>query len=194
MAALLSASPLEAEEGVVVKQMEKLVKRHPLHDFAKSVTGLGQLGLAVILSEARYPLTNYTNPAKLWKRLGLGLVQHSDGGWRTQGRPGSSATAEEWKLHGYNPERRAQLFAVVGDPLAKHQNRRGRVGPYGKVYRHEKAKALLKARIDAKAGIPSSDPTAWTRKRAESHAKRVMTKALVRDLWRVAHGLEPRHQ
>lgn len=63
-------------------------------------------------------------------------------------------------------------------------------GLYGEVYGRRKAHTL--PRVEATADLPPSSREKWTPMRCNNDAKRVMSKALLRDLWRVAHGLPPR--
>jgi len=213
----LQFGDVDAKTGLIINgekafeaEMVRLVKTHPLHLFQKSIAGFGDASLAIILAEAKWPLINYATPSRLWKRLGLGLVQCGDGPWKTQGRPGKSASKEEWIAHGYSPSRRAAVF-VMAESMLKHQHRpgglnskktitlRSYIGPYGAVYRHEKAKKLwlvrdCNKRIKAKEpGYDIKSPEHWSRKRAHNHAMRLMSKALILDLWRISHGQEPRH-
>lgn len=92
--------------------------------------------------------------------------------------------------------RRAQIWSIV-DPMFKHQWAGDKdaeggnpvktgnavavashaVGPYGRVYGARKAS--------------TTDREGWTPKHRDNDARRIMTKALVEDLWRVWNGNPP---
>lgn len=180
--------PLDKARHTVELDMRRIARRLPVWEaFGKGVRGFGELGLAVIVGEAG-DISTYSNPAKLWKRLGLAVID----GERQQRKSDPELAA----AHGYNPRRRAEMYAVIADPLFRGQWRgpqddgtpAGPIGPYGAVYAREKAKAL--PRIEATKDLPAKDR--WNGMRVERHARRLMTKALLLDLWRVSHGLSPR--
>ena len=54
-------------------------------------------------------------------------------------------------------------------------------GPYGEVYGARKAHTL--PRVAATADLDDKDDNKWTPARCENDARRVMSKALLRDLW-----------
>jgi hypothetical protein len=178
-----SREPLDAARKQVEKEMRKLSRSLPIWaSWAEGVRGLGDLGLAVIVAEAG-DIGSYANPAKLWKRLGLAVIN----GERQQKKADADLAAQ----HGYNPRRRAEMYAVVADPLFRGQWRgekevdgittpAGPIGPYGEVYACEKAKAL--PRIEATKELPAKDR--WNGLRVERHARRLMTKRLLVDLWK----------
>lgn len=152
----------------------------------KQVRGVAELGLAVIVAEAGI-ITSYSGPAKLWKRLGLACID----GMR-QGRVPQNLTreqrSEEWKRRGYNPSRRAEVWAFLDDTMFRAQWRGDRdedgkspaktgkpiavpahaIGPYGEVYGERKAWNLAR-------GLGP--------KHADNEARRYMAKRFVRDLW-----------
>lgn len=178
-----SRDPLDAARKQVEKDMRKLARSLPIWSaWAEGVRGLGDLGMAVIVAEAG-DIGSYSNPAKLWKRLGLAVIN----GERQQKKADADLAAE----HGYNPRRRAEMYAVIADPLFRSQWRgvkeadgivtpAGPIGPYGEVYAYEKAKA--QPRIEATKELPAKDR--WNGLRVERHARRLMTKRLLVDLWK----------
>ena len=107
----------EAEQNIM-----ELAETLPVWDWVKGVRGIGSLGLGLIVGEAG-DLSNYDNPAKLWKRFGLAPGQRKIRG------------TEEGLEAGYSPRRRAMMH-IVGDCLIKLQ---GKAGPYRKVYDDRKA-------------------------------------------------------
>lgn len=169
------------------KRMRNLVETLPIYTFAKGVAGLGEKGLAIIIGETG-DLSGYATKERVWKRLGLAVID----GERQRKRP----NAEEAAIHGYNPKRRAEIW-TLGDSMFKHQwagdkDEDGKdpkktekpvaaaahaKGPYGAVYAARKAHTVNR--------------DGWTPSRRDNDARRIMTKALIEDLWRVWRGLEP---
>lgn len=156
------------------KQMRKVAHDLPVWPFVETVRGLSDLGLAVIVGEAGN-LGDYPKKGHLWKRLGLAVIDGS-----RQGNPGSAATAEDWIRHGYNRQRRAQVYAFVDDVMLRAQWRGPKgdapgypIGPYGMHYIRKKAEYLGRE---------------WPPKHAENAARRYMAKMLIRDLWNAWRG------
>jgi hypothetical protein len=140
------------------KRLEKLARELPVWPWVDSVNGFGALGLGQIIGECG-DLARFDSPAKLWKRMGVGMVC-VDGAWKRQQRvAGAEALA-----HGYSPQRRSILF-VIGDSLIKKQN------PYRDLY-------LARKEYEA-ANDPERKPMANHRR-----AQRFAEKRLLRDLWR----------
>src|SRR4029077_5193473 len=63
-------APTDEMRDASEKVMEKLAMQLPIYPWIESVRGAGALGLATIIAEAG-DLSNYPNPAKVWKRLGF---------------------------------------------------------------------------------------------------------------------------
>jgi hypothetical protein len=176
------------------KNMKSLAVKLPVWAaFAKEIRGFGELGLAVIIAETTTPegnLSNYSSVGKLWKRLGLAVI---DG--RRQGNPGKDATDNDWITHGYNRQRRAEMWAFFSDILfraqwaadkdedGKNPKDSGKpvaiaahpLGRYGEVYAERKAWMLAR---DLTLGHAHND------------ARRYMTKRLLKHLWQAWRGLE----
>ena len=173
---LLSAASREgwdAHRANVERAMRKLARTLPAWPFASAVLGFAELGLAIIAAEAG-DLSNYATKERLWKRLGLAVI---DGERQSRRKVASEAAA-----HGYSPGRRAEVWAIA-DSMFRHQWRSGKdgnpgeaAGPYGAAYEARKA---------ATAGREG-----WTPAHRDADARRVMAKRLVRDVWRawVAHA------
>lgn len=145
---------LEAEN-----RLKKLAPQLPVWPFVEAVHGFGALGLTQIVAEAG-DLANYANPAKLWKRFGLAVI---NGGRQRR------VTGEEALLHGYSPQRRSLMF-VIGESLLKKKNR------YYDLYRARKEIERAKA--------PDATKMAHHRR-----AQRYVEKRLLRDLWRAWRNL-----
>lgn len=168
--------PMQAARHATELEMKKLAKKLPVYPWAKGVHGLGDLGLAVIIAEAG-DLAKYPKKGHLWKRLGLAV--HEGKAYSTWRGIKGGLTAEQWTEAGYSPRRRAEVFAVISEPLFRAQSVVG--GPYRGIYdRRREATAIAHAD--------------WTKARSHMDALRVMTKYLIRDLWvawRRANGQLP---
>jgi hypothetical protein len=144
--------------------MKRAARKLPGHGFAKGVLGFGDLALAVLIGEAG-DLSKYSHPDKLKKRLGLApYAGKALSNWRR----GGGLTSQEWEGLGYAPRRRAEVFAVVEDPLFRHQA--SRAGPYHAIY--------LKRRERTAETHPD-----WSKGHSHGDAKRIMVQRLVSDLW-----------
>lgn len=169
--ARLASKPMEDARHSIELDMKRIVRRLPIYEWAKTVKGLGEIGLAVIVAEAG-DLARYQNPAKLWKRLGLAPHNgRAASTWRFKG----GLSADDWTGLGYSPRRRAQIYGCVEEPMMK-----ACAGTkYRAVYDH--AKETFTPRAESKA-------------HAHRHAMRVMAKEITLDLWRVWHGFTPRRR
>ena len=160
----------------IEREMVRIAKQLPVWEWASGIKGFGALSLAVIIAETG-DLSNYANPGKVWKRMGLAPYKgKSARTWRV----GGGLKAEEWTELGYKPGRRSEMFQRV-DPLMKHQidkvkdadgNDTGErvYGPYGKVYADRKRYELER------------DP-AMSKMYAHNRASRYMEKRLLKHLW-----------
>lgn len=189
----ISRAPWDDFRKAIEVEMEIIAKQLPAWEWVSGVKGFGAKGLAIIVAEAGADLHNYSSREKLWKRLGLAVM---DG--RRQGAPGKGASAQDWLDHGYSKPRRAEIWAIV-DSLFKHQWRGDKdadgktplktkqpvavpahaTGPYGEVYARRKAWTLY-------------SNTIVTPKHKDNDARRILTKALIEDLWRVWRGMPVR--
>lgn len=152
------AEPAQAHRHLIETRMEKLARQLPVYPWAKAVKGFGDLALAVVIGEAG-DLSNYATKERLWKRLGLAVID----GIRQQKR----SNVDEAAAHGYNPQRRAEIYSCVSESLTKWKahNR------YGAVYA---ARRLRTAETHPE----------WNKAHSHNDAMRVMTKKLLADLWR----------
>lgn len=176
-ASALAAEPFIQEEKAAEKAMIRLAKSLPVYDrFCSNINGFGALGLAIIVGEAGN-LSGYPNKSKLFKRMGVALVD----GIR-QGGLSKTATSEEWIKHGYVRDRRARLY-TIGDSLIKKQN------PYREFYLKRKEYEREIAEAQGLIVAPAADIPAKERKKYKSlghihkSAQRIMEKRLLRDLW-----------
>lgn len=160
IASRLGTAPFEECENDAKKEMARLAKQLPVWEsFGANVRGFGEVSLAVIVAEAG-DLSNYSSIAKLWKRMGLAVM---DG--QRQGNPGKGADAADWIAHGYSPVRRSRMWNI-GDTLIKGN----RTGPYRTSY------------LDRKAYEIARNPE-MTPMQAHRRAQRYMEKRLLKHLW-----------
>jgi hypothetical protein len=155
---MAATAPVKAERRAVERQIVKLAKELPVWPWVDGVRGVGALGLGLIVGEAE-DLSRYANPGKLWKRLGMAVMD--DG--KAQRR---IATTEGGLAAGYSPRRRS-LMHVIGEALIK-QN--GATGYYKVVYNERKAYELARA--------PEMAPI-----HAHKRAMRYMEKRFLLHLW-----------
>jgi hypothetical protein len=154
-------APFERIEREALRQMEKLAGTLPAWaEFGAAVRGFGAGSLAVIVAEAG-DLANYASEAKLWKRMGLAVIDGVRQGGLTKG-----ASKDDWITHGYSPQRRSRMWNI-GDALIKGN----RDGAYRTIYLARKAYEV--------ARDPEMRPI-----HAHRRAQRYMEKRLLRHLWR----------
>lgn len=159
----------------VESEMRKLAKSLPVHLWTENIKGFGELGLAVVVGEAG-DLSNYSTKERLWKRLGLAVID----GERQQMR----TNPEQAAAHGYYPRRRSEIWNIADSMFknqwsgAKEGREAGPTGPYGEVYQRRKTHTATRE--------------GWSLKRRDDDARRIMSKALVEDLWRVWNRLSKR--
>lgn len=173
---ILSArDTVEAARKGTEKKLTKLALQlpPPVVEFCEQTRGLALPSLAAIVGEAG-DLSNYSNPAKLWKRMGLAVMP--DGG-RERRVKGVDAIE-----HGYNAERRSVMWNI-GEALLRAG------GAYADLIRERKTIEVAKAEAEGLAVKPSAQIKAGEQARSNGHihnrAKRYAEKRLLRDLWRV---------
>jgi hypothetical protein len=137
------------------KRLIQLAKQLPVWPWTETLRGLGALGLAQIIGETG-DLSGYATPAKVWKRMGVGLVNGE--------RQRKHVDQELALLHGYNPKRRSVLWNV-GCSLIKQND-----GKYRQLYDECKAKQT------------ELHPD-LTKLHLHRRAQRRMEKQLLKDLW-----------
>ena len=203
--------------------MKEAVRSLPVYEFAQSVGGFGELGLGIVIAESgnlSRSIDGFPTVAKLWKRLGLAVIagerqqRKTDAELAAQHGYNPRRRAEMWvladsmfrqqwmsEISAYRQDimahPKARAYVEMNDinlaALAREKNLdaikeiAGKfgitatarpAGPYGEVYAHRRA-------VTADRG--------WPPARVNNDAKRVMFKALLRDLWRVWNGLPPRY-
>lgn len=153
--------------------------------FEPNQRGLKLLTLAKVIGECGN-LSNYSNPGKLWKRMGCAPhafdgETHMGEAWR-KGWCSFKLPAEEWVKYGYNPRRR-KLGYVIGDCIVKSNTdkKTGVVGPYRQRY-DEAKKAAQEAHPD------------WAPIHVHKHAMLLASKRFLRELWIEWHRLYGRNE
>lgn len=174
----------DQRRGETEKRMVELAKALPAQSFVASTKGFTHLGLAVLVGEAG-DLASYPKKGHLWKRLGLAVI---DGYRQGQVPPGLARDdrAEAWKARGYNPARRAEVYAFIDDVMLRAQWRGAKIddageiieaphaiGPYGAYYGRKRYEYTERwAEEKTVAG------------HANAAARRYVSKMFVRDLWK----------
>lgn len=158
----------------IEKSMTSQARMLPVWPRVMATRGFGALSLASLVGETG-DLTNYSTHNKLWKRLGLAVIN----GERQRRLTGAAAIE-----HGYCPSRRAVMWNI-GQLMFRAQSAwvdkntgilKKEAGPYRLGY--DARKELELTRVESKA-------------HAHNRATRYMEKKLVRNLWRAWRELEP---
>jgi hypothetical protein len=161
---LFATLPLiEARESIKKHRLKaerlcaKLAEQLPVYKtFIEPVVGLGALGLAQIIGECG-DLRNYANPAKLWKRMGLAVID------------GKAHKRVKGEQTGYSPERRAVIFRIA-DSLLRQQNAFKELYVTRKVFEQQK--------------VPEGPKMLWHR-RSQRYVQKRLLRDLWR-AWRVS--------
>ncbi len=149
----LALEPILTEERKLARRLRKLAAELPAHSFTEQISGFGSVNFAQIVAETG-DLWRYANPAKVWKRMGLAVIE---------GRAQRRVRGAEAFEHGFSPRRRA-VMANVATSLMTKQNSYKALYDERKAVEQEKLPAGPPAHIDARA-------------------RRYMVKRLLRDLW-----------
>lgn len=174
--ALITASPfiqarslLNEQRAACEKELTKAAKELPVWAWVESIRGFGAGSLVAIVGEAG-DLSQYSNPAKLWKRMGLAVIN----GGRQRKVSGVDALD-----HGYAPHRRSIVWNLgdsmlktcvrkVKDDDGEDTGERYSLNEYGAIYLQRKAYEAERVETPA---------------HAHNRAKRYMEKRIIRDLW-----------
>lgn len=151
-------APMDARRAAIERNQRELVRGLPGYARGMAIKGFGELGMAIIVGEAG-DLASYSNPAKLWKRMGVATPQSYDS-VTLAGEPCNK-----------KPKRRRSALYTIGDALVKTN---GDDGEYRGLYLARKAMEL--ARTD--------DNKPKSQGHADYRARRYMEKRLLRNLWR----------
>ncbi len=166
---LIGVNAFEKAQEDLEEPMAALAKLLPVAAWAchKDQRGFGLGRLAIVVGECG-DLSNYANPAKVWRRMGcapyeFGGKTQMGATWR--GGKSGKLPAEEWERFGYSPRRRSIAY-VIGDLLVKLNGE----GPYRT--RYDETKATFK----------TNHPD-YSDGRCHSHGMLLATKLLLKELW-----------
>lgn len=167
VATLESSGSWRLMEDGLLKNMERLAKGLPGYQFVVDVPGFGLRSFARIIGETG-ALHLYASPAKVWKRLGLAVMDGE--------RQRKYANVEMAAIHGYNPARRSVSW-VAFEPILKHQPKDGNM-PQRVDYDRKKVEYATRVYADG----PNAGK-AWPPIHCHRAASRYAEKRLIRDLW-----------
>lgn len=160
------------------KRMADLARQLPVWAWVEKVRGVGPLGLAQLVGECG-DIGTYANPAKLWKRMGVAVIN----GERQRRVSGDAELAI---AHGYSPTRRAILYNL-GVALLKQNKDADGDGPYRALYLKAKAKYSERPPCGNKAATGyvcrNKEGTGCALGHVHNRARRVMEKEFLVDLW-----------
>lgn len=188
-ATMIGIDSFEKVKDDLEEQMETAAATLPTATWAKErdQRGFGVLFLAIVLGETG-DLSNYANPAKVWRRLGcapwsfkgetlMGSTWRSRAGGKGRaGAKGTKLPSEEWEAFGYSPRRRSIAY-LIGKNLMMQNFLKDKdtkemtwVGPYRQ--RYEEAKARFKETH------PDATPL-----HCDRHGLLLAAKLLLKKLW-----------
>ncbi len=150
---LAAMAPLTKECSRADREVAKLAKQLQIAAWVAGIRGFGMVNLGALVGEAG-DLSRYANPAKLWKRMGVGMVGDE--------RQRKYIDKDKALEHGYSPRRRAVLWNI-GACLLRSRS------PYKAVYDDRKVYELTR-------GLEKAH--------AHSRAQRYMEKRVLLDIWR----------
>jgi hypothetical protein len=113
-------APFDSIRDDCERDMETLAKQLPVYSWVAAIPGAAALGLATIIAETG-DLSNYSNVAKVWKRLGYAPYDGLAGStWKRETWRTRTLTKEEWIENPFSGERYA-LIQQIGESLFKKQ-------------------------------------------------------------------------
>lgn len=175
---MLAMAPLDAAKHKVELKLAKLARDLPVYEWAKSVSGFGDVSLAAVVGECAIGPGEYRTVSALWKRMGMAVF---DG--QRQRKVSGEAAVEQ----GYNPTRRSLMWNIgcclIKAQIRSEKDEKGKkvegseyaIGEYGQLYLDRKQ--YLRERSEA-AEQPM--PPFMLHK----NAQRYIEKRLLRELWK----------
>lgn len=175
---------------VLEKEMETYSKTLPVAKWVSHADqrGFGLLFLAIVIGETG-DLSNYTNPGKLWKRLGCAPYTFDDktkmGATWKSGKEGKLPSGE-WEKFGYSPRRRSIAY-LIGEGIVK-QNGPCEASetelPNGKVIvRKARSCGPYRKRYDETKLLCKENHPDYPDLRCHRHGMLLATKLLLKNLW-----------
>lgn len=155
---------LKRKQGSLERQIKKLVRQLPISNWldSKECDGFGELSCGRIIAECG-DLNKYSNPAKVWKRMGLAVSK--DGKAYSTHRRQKMPPPEGWENAGYCPRRRSVMY-LVSQSVNKRIN-----------------SPLRKLIDDRKAYLAEKHPD-QTKMHIQNQAFRYMEKRVLLNLWK----------
>lgn len=155
------------------KDLESLAEQLPIHSFVDRTPGFGTIGLGQIIGETGN-LSNYSNPGKLWKRMGVAPVSCYN------------AITKDGKPCNLKPKRRRSVGWRIVDSLLKQNrtklsNGEYEQGYYSKLYWERRAHEIANnpefaRELDEKGREKIS-------KHGDLRARRYVEKRLLKHIW-----------
>lgn len=136
------------------KQMVVHAKKLPIFQWSVGIPGLGATTLAKLVAEIGN-LDDYSNPAKVWARMGCGVLTD-----------GTRQRKVKGEMTGYDPMRRSEIYLAAQWIVMKGKEPNHPLYVY---FVMQKERALPKCK---------------SKKHAELHANRLMGKKLLKWMWR----------
>jgi hypothetical protein len=178
---LMGIAPFDVAKADAERDLCKLVRKIPIHAWAKTILGLGEVSLAGIIGEAGgkdgIGPGDYKSVSALWKRMGLAVIS----GGRQRRVTGADALD-----HGYCAERRSHMWNI-GACIIKAQIRSEKDDDGKKIAGSEYSRGELggvylarKAYLNERNAGRESPMTPM---HIHNDAARYMTKRLLRQLW-----------
>lgn len=170
---------LEETEHNLELTIKRLWRKHPLAPWAKGIKGLGELSMAKLISELRgNPLIAYPRP---WAEDGKTVVALP---------PQRRTLAQLWAYCGVGDPRRKRKEAKTRDTLLSCGNVRIRRELYLISDHFIKARTPVYRDIyDERKALYERDRD-WKQGHKDAAARRVMVKALLRDMYEECERLE----
>ena len=183
---------LDMMVNLLKREICVMVSGTPIGTFMQETRGLGPA--VPFLCGLLPPLNDFANVAKVWKYLGLHVED------------GSAPRRKRGEFSGYSSELKSIALIYIGEPVIKAG------GPYRVVYDDRKAyimdrhepmpvegcefckEAAKKNKAADKKVHECADVggTHWTKAHIHADARRVMTKAIIADMWAVWNDRAPR--
>lgn len=151
---------------LIEAQLEQDVRALPIWPRVRATHGLGFLGVALLIG-ATGDLRRYSNHSKVWKRLGLAVID---------GRCQRKVPGPEGIRQGFSPNRRSTVWNLGSNMLRTQSGL-----PTGRRY---KAREPGPFRLGYDARKAYELANGLHKAHAHNRAKRYMEKKLVRNIWR----------
>lgn len=160
-------------------EIEKLAGQLPHSKFVEDkIPGIALLSYGLLIGVTGN-LSNYSTPAKVWKRLGLAPitkdgVTQAGSTWRNPKtrRAGATLTDEEWIAAGYSPQRRSLIWNMGAGMLRAGLRKKKATNAFTKLY------------VERKAASKKQQPN-LSDKAHHLRAQRAMEKHVVKKIWQL---------